>query len=139
MAEVKNSIHSQNVNKFENCVEVHMKHIQSGLSQVRNYNVKNNHSKTKFYLQKCKINFHLKKNLFFTFNLQLGNLHAFMKSANSGAPTPTKNSSNVKQEDKYSHRLYQSHQQNSNGKGKKENHLIIPQFVQPNSTMLSKS
>ena len=34
LAEVKNSIHEQNVNKFENCVEVHMKHIQSGLSQV---------------------------------------------------------------------------------------------------------
>ena len=34
LAEVKNSINTQNVNKFENCVEVHMKHIQSGLSQV---------------------------------------------------------------------------------------------------------
>ena len=36
LAEVKNSINTQNVNKFENCVEVHMKHIQSGLSQVSN-------------------------------------------------------------------------------------------------------
>ena len=36
LAEVKNTIHAQNVNKFENCVEVHMKHIQSGLSQVQN-------------------------------------------------------------------------------------------------------
>ena len=34
LAEVKNSINTQNINKFENCVEVHMKHIQSGLSQV---------------------------------------------------------------------------------------------------------
>ena len=41
-----------------------------------------------------------------------------MKSANSGAPTPTKNGSNTKTEEKYSHRLNQSHQQNSNGKGK---------------------
>ena len=48
----------------------------------------------------------------------MGNLHAFMKSANSGAPTPTKNGSNTKMEEKYSHRLNQSHQQNSNGKGK---------------------
>jgi hypothetical protein len=54
-----------------------------------------------------------------------------MKSANSGAPTPTKNSSNVKQEDKYSHRLYQSHQQNSNGKGKKESFLVTPDLKQP--------
>lgn len=76
LAEVKNSINTQNVNKFENCVEVHMKHIQSGLSQ-------------------------------------LGNLHAFMKSASSGAPTPTKNG---KQEEKYSQRLYQSQLHNSNGK-----------------------
>lgn len=79
LAEVKKSINAQNVNKFENCVEVHMKHIQSGLSQ-------------------------------------LGNLHAFMKSANSGGPTPTKHSSNGNNEDKFSHRLYQSHQQNINGK-----------------------
>ena len=35
LAEVKGNIHSPNVGKFENCVEVHMKHIQSGLSQVR--------------------------------------------------------------------------------------------------------
>merc|ERR1712141_584568 len=76
LAEVKNSINTQNVNKFENCVEVHMKHIQFGLSQ-------------------------------------LGNLHAFMKSASSGAPTPTKNG---KQEEKYSQRLYQSQLHNSNGK-----------------------
>ena len=34
LAEVKNSIDAQNIGKFENCVEVHMKHIQSGLSQV---------------------------------------------------------------------------------------------------------
>ena len=40
-----------------------------------------------------------------------------MKSANSGAPTPTKNNTNAKQEEKYSQRLYQSHQQNSNGRG----------------------
>jgi len=79
LAEVKNSINTQNINKFENCVEVHMKHIQSGLSQ-------------------------------------LGNLHAFMKSASSGAPTPTKNG---KQEEKYSQRLYQSQLHNSNGKGNK--------------------
>ena len=47
LAEVKNSINTQNVNKFENCVEVHMKHIQSGLSQVsgnlrRIFNQRNN-------------------------------------------------------------------------------------------------
>ena len=40
-----------------------------------------------------------------------------MKSANSGGPTPTKHSSNGNNEDKFSHRLYQSHQQNINGKG----------------------
>merc|ERR1712088_680757 len=32
LKEVKNSIESGNVGKFENCVEVHVKHIQSGLS-----------------------------------------------------------------------------------------------------------
>merc|ERR1719211_773242 len=36
LAEVKNSINAQNINKFENCVEVHVKHIQSGLSQMGN-------------------------------------------------------------------------------------------------------
>ena len=39
-----------------------------------------------------------------------------MKSASSGAPTPTKNG---KQEEKYSQRLYQSQLHNSNGKGNK--------------------
>ena len=39
-----------------------------------------------------------------------------MKSANSGAPTPTKNGGNTKSsEEKYSQRLNQS--QNTNGKG----------------------
>ena len=59
-----------------------------------------------------------------------------MKSANSGAPSPTKNNSNAKQEDKYSHRLYQSHQQNINGKGKKENlvksNFRLPIFISRN-------
>ena len=40
-----------------------------------------------------------------------------MKSTNSGAPTPTKNGGNTKSEEKFSHRLNQSHQQTSNGKG----------------------
>merc|ERR1712029_913445 len=34
--EVKNKICAENVGKFENCVEVHVKHIQSGLSQMGN-------------------------------------------------------------------------------------------------------
>lgn len=34
--DVKQSISAKNADKFENCVEVHMKHIQSGLSQMGN-------------------------------------------------------------------------------------------------------
>jgi len=36
LREVKNKICAENVGKFENCVEVHVKHIQSGLSQMGN-------------------------------------------------------------------------------------------------------
>ena len=52
-----------------------------------------------------------------------------MKSASSGAPTPTKNG---KQEEKYSQRLYQSQLHNSNGKGNKwinsKQHIFIFDF-----------
>lgn len=36
VAEVKGCLHPQNVDRFENNVEVHLKHIQSGLSQLGN-------------------------------------------------------------------------------------------------------
>ena len=36
LREVKSKICAENVGKFENCVEVHVKHIQSGLSQMGN-------------------------------------------------------------------------------------------------------
>ena len=40
MAELKQSLSSENIGKFEDCVEVHMQHIMSGLSRSdlrRNY------------------------------------------------------------------------------------------------------
>ena len=36
LREVKGNICPENVGKFENCVEVHVKHMQSGLSQMGN-------------------------------------------------------------------------------------------------------
>lgn len=36
IAEVKQNVSSENLGKFENNIEVHMGHIQSGLSQMGN-------------------------------------------------------------------------------------------------------
>ena len=36
MSEVKQSLTGENLGKFENCVEVHMQHIMSGLSRLGN-------------------------------------------------------------------------------------------------------
>ena len=36
MAEVKSGLRPENASKFQNAVEVHMHHIQSGLSQMGN-------------------------------------------------------------------------------------------------------
>ena len=37
--EIKESLHPKNLSKFENDVEVHMQHIQTGLSQMGNLRV----------------------------------------------------------------------------------------------------
>ena len=37
--EIKESLHPKNLTKFENDVEVHMQHIQTGLSQMGNLRV----------------------------------------------------------------------------------------------------
>ncbi len=39
LAEIKKGLSKENLNKFENNVEVHMHHIQSGLSQMGNLRV----------------------------------------------------------------------------------------------------
>ena len=37
--EIKEGLHPKNLSKFENDVEVHMQHIQTGLSQMGNLRV----------------------------------------------------------------------------------------------------
>ena len=39
LAEIKQNMSDKNLNKFENEVEVHMQHIQTGLSQMGNLRV----------------------------------------------------------------------------------------------------
>ena len=39
LMEIKESLHPKNLTKFENDVEVHMQHIQTGLSQMGNLRV----------------------------------------------------------------------------------------------------
>ena len=36
LSEIKQNISTENVGKFEKCVEVHMQHIQSGVSRLGN-------------------------------------------------------------------------------------------------------